>query len=147
LSILLMNCSIRRNSITYIEDSPQLIFLTYKVYNTANKYSAVLVDSITKPGKLKENDKTLAVNISGYYQIKQSDQKSKEITSIYVADVLTKSVEYADEKGQFQRRIFKLDSAFLSVRMDLLPSTKVITLSRINDDLRKKVLTKTTIHK
>ena len=142
-----MNCSIRRNSITYIEDSPQLIFLTYKVYNTDNKYSAVLVDSITKPGKLKENDKTLAVNISGNYQIKQSDQKSKEITSIYVADVLTKSVEYADEKGQFQRRIFKLDSAFLSVRMDLLPSTKVITLSRINDDLRKKVLTKTTIHK
>lgn len=142
-----MNCSIRKNSITYIEDSPQLIFLTYKVYNKDNKYSAVLVDSITKPGKLKENDKTLAVNISGYYQIKQSDQKSKEITSIYVADVLTKSVEYADEKGQFQRRIFKLDSAFLSVRMDLLPSTKVITLSRINDDLRKKVLTKTTIHK
>ena len=142
-----MNCSIRRNSITYIEDSPQLIFLTYKVYNTDNKYSAVLVDSITKPGKLKDNDKTLAVNISGYYQIKQSDQKSKELSSIYVADVLTKSVEYADDKGQFQKRIFKLDSAFISVRMDLLPSTKVITLSRINDDLKKKVLTKTTIHK
>ena len=142
-----MNCSIRRNSITYIEDSPQLIFLTYKVYNTDNKYSAVLVDSITKPGKLKDNDKTLAVNISGNYQIKQSDQKSKELSSIYVADVLTKSVEYADDKGQFQKRIFKLDSAFMSVRMDLLPSTKVITLSRINDDLKKKVLTKTTIHK
>jgi len=142
-----MNCSIRRNSITYIEDSPQLIFLTYKVYNTDNKYSAVLVDSITKPGKLKENDKTLAVNISGNYQIKQSDQKSKELSSIYVADVLTKSVEYADDKGQFQKRIFKLDSAFISVRMDLLQSTKVITLSRINDDLKKKVLTKTTIHK
>lgn len=142
-----MNCSIRKNSITYIEDSPQLIFLTYKVYNKDNKYSAVLVDSITKPGKLKENDKTLAVNISGNYQIKQSDQKSKELSSIYVADVLTKSVEYADDKGQFQKRIFKLDSAFMSVRMDLLPSTKVITLSRINDDLKKKVLTKTTIHK
>jgi len=142
-----MNCSIRKNSITYIEDSPQLIFLTYKVYNKDNKYSAVLVDSITKPGKLKDNDKTLAVNISGYYQIKQSDQKSKELSSIYVADVLTKSVEYADDKGQFQKRIFKLDSAFISVRMDLLPSTNVITLSRINDDLKKKVLTKTTIHK
>ena len=74
-----MNCSIRKNSITYIEDSPQLIFLTYKVYNKDNKYSAVLVDSITKPGKLKDNDKTLAVNISGNYQIKQSDQKSKEL--------------------------------------------------------------------
>lgn len=142
-----MNCSIRKNSITYIEDSPQLIFLTYKVYNKDNKYSAVLVDSITKPGKLKDNDKTLAVNISGNYQIKQSDQKSKELSSIYVADVLTKSVEYADDKGQFQKRIFKLDSAFISVRMDLLQSTKVITLSRINDDLKKKVLTKTTIHK
>ena len=142
-----MNCSIRKNSITYIEDSPQLIFLTYKVYNKDNKYSAVLVDSITKPGKLKDNDKTLAVNISGNYQIKQSDQKSKELSSIYVADVLTKSVEYADDKGQFQKRIFKLDSAFMSVRIDLLPSTKVITLSRINDDLKKKVLTKTTIHK
>jgi len=142
-----MNCSIRKNSITYIEDSPQLIFLTYKVYNKDNKYSAVLVDSITKPGKLKDNDKTLAVNISGNYQIKQSDQKSKELSSIYVADVLTKSVEYADDKGQFQKRIFKLDSAFISVRMDLLPSTSVITLSRINDDLKKKVLTKTTIHK
>lgn len=142
-----MNCSIRRNSISNIESSPQLIFLTYKVYNKDNKYSAVLVDSITKPGKLKDNDKTLAVNISGNYQIKQSDQKSKELSSIYVADVLTKSVEYADDKGQFQKRIFKLDSAFISVRMDLLPSTKVITLSRINDDLKKKVLTKTTIHK
>jgi len=142
-----MNCSIRKNSITYIEDSPQLIFLTYKVYNKDNKYSAVLVDSITKPGKLKENDKTLAVNISGNYQIKQSDQKSKELSSIYVADVLTKSVEYADDKGQFQKRIFKLDSAFISVRMDLITATKVITLSRINDDLKKKVLTKTTIHK
>jgi len=105
------------------------------------------VDSITKPGKLKDNDKTLAVNISGNYQIKQSDQKSKELSSIYVADVLTKSVEYADDKGQFQKRIFKLDSAFISVRMDLLPATSVITLSRINDDLKKKVLTKTTIHK
>ena len=142
-----MNCSIRKNSITYIEDSPQLIFLTYKVYNKDNKYSAVLLDSITKPGKLKDNDKTLAVNISGNYQIKQSDQKSKELSSIYVADVLTKSVEYADDKGQFQKRIFKLDSAFISVRMDLLPATSVITLSRINDDLKKKVLTKTTIHK
>ena len=142
-----MNCSIRKNSITYIEDSPQLIFLTYKVYNKDNKYSAVLVGSITKPGKLKDNDKTLAVNISGNYQIKQSDQKSKELSSIYVADVLTKSVEYADDKGQFQKRIFKLDSAFISVRMDLLPATSVITLSRINDDLKKKVLTKTTIHK
>lgn len=142
-----MNCSIRKNSITYIEDSPQLIFLTYKVYNKDNKYSAVLVDFITKPGKLKDNDKTLAVNISGNYQIKQSDQKSKELSSIYVADVLTKSVEYADDKGQFQKRIFKLDSAFISVRMDLLPATSVITLSRINDDLKKKVLTKTTIHK
>ena len=142
-----MNCSIRRNSISNIESSPQLIFLTYKVYNKDNKYSAVLVDSITKPGKLKENDKTLAVNISGNYQIKQSDQKSKELSSIYVADVLTKSVEYADDKGQFQKRIFKLDSAFISVRMDLLPATSVITLSRINDDLKKKVLTKTTIHK
>ncbi|MBK7605330.1 MAG: hypothetical protein IPI15_17520 [Saprospiraceae bacterium] len=147
MSVLLMNCSIRKNSITYIEDSPQLIFLTYKVYNKDNKYSAVLVDSITKPGKLKDNDKTLAVNISGNYQIKQSDQKSKELSSIYVADVLTKSVEYADDKGQFQKRIFKLDSAFISVRMDLLPATSVITLSRINDDLKKKVLTKTTIHK
>ena len=142
-----MNCSIRRNSISNIESSPQLIFLTYKVYNKDNKYSAVLVDSITKPGKLKDNDKTLAVNISGNYQIKQSDQKSKELSSIYVADVLTKSVEYADDKGQFQKRIFKLDSAFISVRMDLLPATSVITLSRINDDLKKKVLTKTTIHK
>ena len=74
-------------------------------------------------------------------------QKSKELSSIYVADVLTKSVEYADDKGQFQKRIFKLDSAFISVRMDLLPATSVITLSRINDDLKKKVLTKTTIHK
>ena len=142
-----MNCSIRKNSITYIEGSPQLTFLTCKVYNKDNKYSAVLVDSITKPGKLKDNDKTLAVNISGNYQIKQSDQKSKELSSIYVADVLTKSVEYADDKGQFQKRIFKLDSAFISVRMDLLPATSVITLSRINDDLKKKVLTKTTIHK
>ena len=142
-----MNCSIRKNSIPKIEGPPQLIFLTYKVYNKDNNYSAVLLDTITKSGKLKENDKNLAANIPGNFQFKQLDRNSKEISCIYVSDVLTKSVEYTDEKGQFQRRIFKLDSAFISVRMDLLPNTRVITLSRINEDLKNNVLSKTTIHK
>ncbi len=107
----------------------------------------MLLDTITKSGKLKENDKNLAANIPGNFQFKQLDRNSKEISCIYVSDVLTKSVEYTDEKGQFQRRIFKLDSAFISVRMDLLPNTRVITLSRINEDLKNNVLSKTTIHK
>ncbi|QXP64723.1 hypothetical protein [Polaribacter sp. HaHaR_3_91] len=139
LFLVLASCtSIKKNTTnnsTIKETKPidsQIIFLTYKVSKDKN-IELTFIDKIITAGSLKKNFKKRTSSSPGDLICIQQDVNSVAIDSIQIENPLIKNFEYADDSGKLSRKTIELDSTTLSIRMDLKPQTKFITLKLLRE--------------
>ena len=123
------------NNSTIEETKPiasQIIFLTYKVSKNKN-IGLTFIDKIITEGSLKKNFQKRTDSNAGDLICIQQDVNSVAIDSIQIENPLIKNFEYIDDFGKLSRKTIALDSTTLSIRMDLKPQTKFITLKLLSE--------------
>jgi hypothetical protein len=141
LLILLASCTSLKKSTTKtlttetsVSKISKIIFLNYKVSKDLNnKIEISLVDKIITEGSLKKNQRNKITNNLNNLICTQQDLNLVAIDSIFIANPLIKNIEYADDSGKLSRKTIELDSIITSIRMDLKPQTKFITLKLLSD--------------
>jgi len=139
LLILTIGCKSKKEIITPnpIEeiknpDTPQMIFINFMIRaDETNKISAHLINKIIVDGTFKDKGNKNETFKSGDLVCNQLNQISKTIESQNIKNPLIKNVEYVNDNGEFERKEIKLDSAEISLRLQLNPDTKFISLDLI----------------
>ncbi|GAA3636794.1 hypothetical protein GCM10022397_23010 [Flavivirga jejuensis] len=129
------------------ETTPKIVFLNYTIKKIPNGDRTIrFINKIETEGKLKNhNNKSLETSLPGDLQLFQLDKKSNIIQSIIIENPLAKTIEYMDESKSFQSRRVDLDSTQFSLKLQLKPNTKYISIHSINKSKSKtKPLIKTT---
>ncbi|WP_341222016.1 hypothetical protein [Polaribacter atrinae] len=112
----------------------KVIFLNYKVSKTPHQnIEFSFIDKIITEGNLKKNRYQEVNSNSGDLICIQQDINSIAIDSIQIENPLIKNFEYADDSGKLNRKTIELDSTTLSIRMNLKPQTKFITLKLLSE--------------
>jgi hypothetical protein len=129
------------------ESPPKIIFLNYSIKKTENGTRNIrFINKVVADGKLKNNNSN-ETGISGDLICFQLDKKSNELQRIIVKNPLSKSMEFLDESKSFQRKQIDLDSTQFSIRLQLKPNTKYISIGDFSIfETQKKPLIKTEIN-
>jgi len=151
LLVLQISCASKKNvavNETIIEElPPKLIFLNYTISKDdhGNKHIQFINKSIAD-GKLKNHNSNES-GIAGDLVCVQLDKKSNELQRIIVKNPLSKSIEFLNESKSFQRKQIDLDSTQFSIRLQLNPNTKYISITDFcTFENQGKPLIKTEIH-
>lgn len=116
-----------------VAGSPQLIFLNYDIYRKSDGSNELrFINKIIAAGQLKANLQDSHPHGPETLRFVQLDKNSQPISSMDVSNPLTAIVEYADDMGQLSKKKIELDSAQLSIRMQLDPNTTQIAIKQIN---------------
>ncbi|WP_341215912.1 hypothetical protein [uncultured Wocania sp.] len=121
-----------------LESNPQLLFLNYTIsINNAGKKKIHFINKKIADGKLKSNSsKYIKTGNINDLKCIQLDEKSKEIESILIKNPLVKTVEFVNDSLIFEKKVLNLNSAPLSLRIQLNSKTKSIVISEIVDTLQ-----------
>ncbi|MCL7765169.1 hypothetical protein MPF19_17230 [Polaribacter sp. Z014] len=141
LFLLIVSCTSLKKSTTNSSTeetttkvASKIIFLNYKISKDSNtNTNFTLINKIITDGHLKKRRKTATSRNPRDLICLQQDINSKIIDSIYIKNPLLKNVEFADPSGELGRKTIELNSTTISVRMDLNPQTKFITLKLTNN--------------
>lgn len=149
---MLLGCASKQSLTTNtdkIEITPKIIFLNYTINKTSDGNRTIrFINKIVTEGKLKNhNNKSVETGVSGDLQLFQLDKKSNILQSTIIKNPFTKTFEYVDESKSFQMKKIDLDSSRFSVRLQLRPNTKYISIHGIGDSKNKtKRLIKTKLN-
>ncbi len=141
LLILLTGCiSLKKNTISdttneiSILTKAKIIFLNYRVTKDLDKTIKVnLINKIITEGSLKKNSQKRTTNTIGDFVCIQLDKNLLPIDSLQISNPLIKNIEYVEPSGLLGKKQIELDIAEFSVRMQLNPRTKFISLKMINN--------------
>lgn len=130
-----------------LESNPKIIFLNYSIKKNSDINRSIrFINKTIADGKLK-NTQSNQAGVSGDLICFQLDKKSNILESILVKNPLCKSMEFLDETKSFQRQQIHLDSSRFSIRLQLKPNTKYISISDFSTfENQKNPLVKTEIH-
>lgn len=116
-----------------IVSNPKILFLNYSIKKSSSEArSVLLINKIITKGKFKKNN-NLKDAISGDLIGHQLDKNSNVLQDFIIKNPLIKNIEYIDGSNSFQIKKIVLDSAEFSLRLQLKPNTKYITISNFND--------------
>ena len=137
--IILIFCSCANSKVIEIPtekpvDTAKIIFLNYSISKNPDDLLVIkFVDQIIADGMLKVNS-SAAFNLRNEdFKLIQMDQNQRSLDSVFIENPLTKTVEFLNEAGQFEKRTINLDSAKFSIRMQLNTKTKTIKIYRHNN--------------
>lgn len=138
LLIVCYSCAAKRSSLNtedIIEANPKLIFLNYNIKKTnSNNKLVQFINQIITDGKLKGNsNKYTKEGVSGDLKCNQIDKNGMILNSIVVKNPLTKNIEYVDDSKNFKLKQVVLDSSQFSLRMQLHPNAKYISIIEIKE--------------
>jgi hypothetical protein len=123
-----------------ITSTPKIIFINYKVSKKIDETIKVdLINKIIAEGSLKMNDQK-ENNNDNNFTCTQIDKNLLPIDSLYISNPLIKNIEFITPSGLLDKKRIELDSTEFSVRMQLNPRTKFITLKMKNLTLSKIIL-------
>jgi hypothetical protein len=124
----IMNSSVK-NKIT--SDSPKIAFLNFSIKNDTLQQEIFvrLINKIVTEGKLKEKPRKITPAPNDLIYI-VSDENSNELESNYIPNPLKQTLEYVSETGQLAKMDFQRDSAQFSLRVQLIPNAKFISLEK-----------------
>lgn len=130
-----------------IETSSSIIFLSYSIKKNSNGSRNIqFINKITKKGKVK-NINSNEPGVSGDLVCVQLDKKLNILQRIIIKDPLTKNIEFINDSGVFQRKQIILDSIKFSIRLQLNPHAKFISISDYSTfENEEKLLIKTQIY-
>ena len=129
-----------------IESNPKIIFLNYSIKKNSNKVRSIrFIDKKITDGKLKNQSND--IGSSDDLVCFQLDKKSTILQETIIKNPLTKNIEYLDASKSFQRKQIDLDSTQFSIRLQLKPKTKYISISDFSTfENQGKSLIKTQIY-
>ena len=143
-------CGIKKSMVSpqsSIENEPKIIFLNYNIKKTSNGNKRIqFINKVIADGKLK-NTKPNEEGVQGDLVCLQLDKKSNILQRSIVKNPLIKNIEFLDESKSFQRKEIDLDSTQFSIRLQLKPNTKHISIIDFSTfENQGKTLAKTQIH-
>ena len=137
-----ISCHVYKNSTSPVpgdkqtEEVPRIMFLDYQVSRDAlnETYLIKLISMIVVNGTIKEQPPALSNPVQGDLELQVLNGQQEIITRRYIADPLDRSVEYANDNGQFERRMVHLDSAQFNIRLQVEPGAGSIVIRRFIDE-------------
>lgn len=151
-ALLIISCASKQITSTntnIAETEPKLIFLNYTIKKSSNASRTIsLINKIITDGKLKnqvsDQNEIAEVDDLIYNQL---DKNSNIVQSEIIKNPLVKTFEYVDDSNSFQMKKIELDTAQISLKLNLAPNTKYITISHIRDlNSKPEILIKTPIN-
>lgn len=152
VALLIISCATKQTTAAntkIIETTPKLIFLNYTIKKTSNNTRSIsLINKIITEGKLKsqlsiQNENAEVADLI-YNQL---DKNSNVIQSQIIKNPLVKTFEFLDDSNSFQMKKIELDTAQISLKLNLAPNTKYITISHIRElNSKPEILIKTPIN-
>ncbi len=135
--IMLLGCASKHSLSTNtdkIETAPKIIFLNYSIKKTLDGNRTIrFINKKIVEGKLKNHhNRFLKTGTSEDLQLFQLDKKSNTLQSIIIKNPLAKTIEYVDESKSLQTKKIDLDSTPFSLRLQLRPNTKYISIHPIS---------------
>ena len=124
---------IKNNNV--LETTPKLIFLNYNIKKLVNNNINIsLINKIITEGTLKNPifKDTEAVRF-GDLKCNQLDKNNNILKTEIIKNPLVKVFEYVDDFNEFQLKKVELDSAQISLKLQLNPHTKYITIVNIKE--------------
>lgn len=140
LLILLTGCTALKknvisdttNEISSFAES-KIIFLNYRVTKALDKTIKInLINKIITEGNLKKKIQKTTNNANNDFVCVQLNKKLLPIDSLQIINPLIKNIEYVKSSGSLGKKQIELDDVEFSVRMQLKPNTKFISLKMIN---------------
>ena len=131
-----LSCALRQTNTSQpitTASPPKLIFLNYKIAtDDSGKKKVRLINKIKTDGKLKtqpinnpENER------AGDLVCLQLDKNSRPLTKQVIKNPLVKTFEYLGNTNTFEKKTVILDSCEFSIRLQLHPNTKSISIDEI----------------
>ena len=136
LLLLISSCTINKTTTETVPDptTPKIIFLNIELSKDAEQVvKANLVDKIVVDGKLKTHSIEDVKDAVGDIKCTQVDHQSMPIESIYLNNPFSKTIEYVEEDGSFSKKQIELDSAKISIRMQIKPRCRFIIIENIDE--------------
>ncbi|NJX14797.1 hypothetical protein [Tamlana crocina] len=116
-----------------IEKSNSIIFLNYKVKKRADgKIEIEHLNHLVREGRLKKRFD--GAGQEGDLEVVQLDKDHRLLSRMLIKNPLRKTLEFADESKGLQTKTLNLDEATFSVRMQLHPETKQISIKPFSED-------------
>ncbi|MDO5978040.1 hypothetical protein [Flavivirga spongiicola] len=142
--IMLLGCASKQGLSTNtdkIEKTPKIIFLNYTIKKTSDgKKTIRYINKKVTEGKLKNHTKNSKEEpVTGDLMCYQLDKKSNILHSTIIKNPFTKTFEFVDESKSFQMKKIDLDSSRFSLRLQLKPNTKYISIHNISNSKNKTI--------
>ncbi|WP_298530521.1 hypothetical protein [uncultured Algibacter sp.] len=131
-----------------VENTPKIIFLNYSIKHENNGHVLVkLINTIKTDGKLKKTINAYnQEGIPGDLKCNQLNKKQKPLQSVLIKNPLSKDFEYVDDFKEFKIAHVELDSTEFSVRLQLLPDTKYVSITNYQQKPSDKPLILTQVN-
>jgi len=145
--IVAISCASKQNTVekeTIIPKKPQILFLNYTIYkDKSGEKSIRLINKIKTEGRLKTKNKDLEKTTIGDIEYHILDGNSQVLEKISLKNPLLKTLEFINDFGKFEKRIIDLDSSQFTIRLQLDPKAKYISISELTKmKLRKHITSK-----
>jgi hypothetical protein len=112
--------------------TPQIIFMNFELSKQEDGgIKADLINTIITKGKIKETQHNEYKGEVGDLLCKSLDRNSKVIQSLHYDNPMLKTIEYVNDEGQLGKKQISLDKAQFTLRMQLNPNTKSISLEQV----------------
>lgn len=122
----------------------KILFLNYLlVKNKQNIKSVSLINQIKAEGKLKGKQENIINPSIGDLEYSFLDTNKKLIEKHVLRNPLTKTVEFVNDFGNFEKRVLDLDSVQFSIRTQLPPEAIYFVITELtNAEPIKHITTK-----
>lgn len=136
LFLLSLSCAGKKqvvNSSAGLEKSNSIIFLNYKVNKLADgKREVEYLDHVLRQGRLKKHFDVAGQK--GDLEVAQLDKQNRVLSNMIIKNPLKKTLEFVDESKGFQTKTLDLGEALFSVRMQLHPDARTISIKHFSED-------------
>lgn len=113
-------------------DTPKILFLNYSIFEdkTNQEYTIRLINKIISNGKIKENSNLPIAPETDDLEYMVSDKNHKVLMRNFIPNPLSKTVEFVNDYGQLAKKDIHPDSSLFSLRIQLDPAARYISLER-----------------
>jgi hypothetical protein len=125
------------------KETPKIIFLTYSIKkNTKKETEIIFQKKKLVDGRIKDFTNDNKNQSAGDLECSFLDKDKHILQVVYIKDPLNKLVEFVNNSGNLEKKIFETDSTQFVIRAPFIGNTKFIEISEItSDNTLKKIIT------
>lgn len=140
----LLSCANKKNIFTeqlISEKNSKLLFLNYTLSkNNKNQKSIIFINKIITQGRVKNNNLNYTNTPSiGDIKCSQLNKNSIELSTVFIKNPLVKVVEALNDSLSFSMQKFDQNNTPITLKLQLHPQSKFISLSHITDSLLNSI--------